>query len=235
LLAAQTAIGAQTFAPVLDGRYLRHHPCDPSAPEESADIPLIVSTTTDDAGLFFDNFNMDESGLKTMLRTRYGDAADAMLGLYRSRWPRKSPFLLQAQIVTDSGFRRFATAQAERKAAQGRAPVYCYQWEWPTPAYEGRFGAVHAIDVAASFNNAREAIVGAGSRVGRDLCDQLASAWIAFAKTGDPNNADIPHWPAFGPDRATMLFDDPLRVTNDPYREIREFWSGMPPALTVFG
>jgi para-nitrobenzyl esterase len=236
LLAAQTAIGAHAFMPVLDGQYFRHHPFDPEAPEESADIPLIISTTTDDAGLFFDNFDLDETSLKALLNARYPDVADAMLRLYRNVWPRKSPYLLQAQIITDAGFRRFARTQAEHKAAQGGAPVYAYQWEWSAPAYGGRFGAAHAIDVSASFYNVRDAIVGAGSRAGSELCSQLASAWIAFAKTGDPNNARVPNWPAFGPlDRATMLFNDPVRVVNDPYPEIRDFWSCMPPAASVFG
>ncbi|MDE2134922.1 MAG: carboxylesterase/lipase family protein [Alphaproteobacteria bacterium] len=236
LLAAQTKIGAQLFTPVLDGKYLPHHPFDPAAPEESATVPLIVSTTLDDASLFFDNFDLDENGLKQMLHARYGEAAETVLRLYRSKWPHKSPFLMQAQIVTDSGFRRFAYAQAERKAVQARAPVYLYQWDWATPAFEGRFGAVHATDVSASFGNVRDAIIGAGTRIGRGLCEALAASWVAFAHCGDPNSARIPHWPAFGPnDRAAMIFDDPIRVVNDHHGDIRAFWNGMPPAQSILG
>ena len=241
LVAAQTAIGALAFGPVLDGIFLPHHPFDPAAPAESAGIPLIVSTTLDDAGLFLNNFELNENGLKAVLQTRYGDAGKAMLKLYRGGWSRrgkwheKSPFLLQAQIVTDSGFRRFAYSQAERKAVQGGAPVWMYQWDWAPPAYDGRFGALHAIDVPASFGNVREAIVGAGMSAGHRLCDQLSAAWVAFAKTGNPNNTLVPDWPAFEPkSRAVMIFDDPVRIVNDPNREIREFWNTMPPALNVF-
>ncbi len=236
LLAAQTKIGALGFGPVLDGKYLPHHPFDPRAPEESADVPLIVSTTLDDASLFFDNFDLDEYGLMQLLNARYGAVAEPMLRLYRSKWPDKSPFLLHAQIATDSGFRRCAYAQAERKAAQARAPVYLYQWDWATPAFEGRFGAVHATDVSASFGNVRDAIVGAGIGIGRGLCNALMSSWIAFAHSGDPNNDHIPRWPAFGPvDRAAMIFDDPIRVVHDHHCDIRAFWNDMPPVSSVFG
>ncbi|HEX4078115.1 MAG TPA: carboxylesterase family protein [Rhizomicrobium sp.] len=236
LLAAQAAVAAALFAPVADGTYLPHDPFEPAAPDESAEVPLIVSTTLDDAGLFLDNFELDDNGLRQLLQARHGDKAEAVLRLYRNRWPRKSPYLLQAQMITDSGFRRFAYTQAESKAAQARAPVYFYQWDWPSPAYGGRFGAAHAIDVPACFANAREAILGAGSGPGRFLCDQLSAAWIAFAKTGDPNNSRIPHWPAFNTkNRPTMIFDDPVRIVNDPNADIRAFWNTMPPAATVFG
>ena len=236
LLAAQTRVGAHAFTPVMDGQYLPHHPFDPAAPEESADVPLIVSTTLDDAGLFFDQFDLDEEGLRCLLVARHGEAAETLLQLYRGRWPRKSPFLLQAQMVTDAGFRRFAYAQAERKAAQGRAPVYVYQWDWATPAFDGRFGAAHGADVSASFGNVRDAMVGAGCGAGPDLCEALSSAWIAFAKTGDPNTAPLPRWPAFNlNERATMIFDDEIRVTNDPNADIRAFWNTMPAPLSVFG
>jgi para-nitrobenzyl esterase len=229
-------VGAAMFAPIMDGTYLPRDPFEPAAPEESDEVPLLISTTLDDAGLFFDNFDLNENRLRQSLDARYSDRAEGMLRLYRDRWPHKSPYLLQAQMITDSGFRRFAYAQAERKTVQARAPVYFYQWDWPSPAYNGRFGAAHAIDVPASFANAREAIVGAGSRPGRILCDQLSSAWIAFTKTGDPNNNSIPHWPAFNTgNRPTMIFDDPVRVVNDPNADIRAFWNTMPPAATVFG
>ena len=39
--------------------------------------------------------------------------------------------------------------QALRKAALGRAPVYMYVWDWATPAFDSKFGAVHGHDVEA--------------------------------------------------------------------------------------
>jgi hypothetical protein len=46
---------------------------------------------------------------------------------------------------------------------------------------------------------------------------RLASTWIAFAKTGNPNNDQIPQWPAYDTkDRKTMVFDTDLRVETIP-------------------
>jgi len=236
LLAAQSQVGALAFSPVLDGDYLASHPFDAHAPDASADVPLIISTTLDDAGLFFDNFDLDETSLAVLLHTRYGDASQEMLRLYRDHWPDKSPYLLHAQMATDSGFRRFAYAQAELKSAQARAPIYMYQWDWATPAFDRRFGAVHASDVSASFNNVRDPLLGCGTAEGRALSEALSSAWVAFAATGDPNTDALPPWPRFDPnDRAILVLDTPPRVVADPNGDIRRFWSRMPPAANVIG
>jgi para-nitrobenzyl esterase len=152
-----------------------------------------------------------------------------MLALYRSRYPNKSPFLIQAQIATDTGFRQNAILQAERKSALGKAPAYMYLWAFESSGFNGKFGAVHGTDVSASFDNYRDGIGGTGSRQERALWDGFASAWVAFAKTGDPNNPKIPNWPAYDvANRATMIFDTEVRVENDPRGEIRRFWREMP-------
>jgi para-nitrobenzyl esterase len=234
LLEAQTGLAG--FSPVMDGSFLPHHQFDPVAPPESADVPVIISTTLEDAALALSNFSLDETGLKTILSQRYSDKAEAILALYNQRYPQKSPFLIQAQIFTDAGFRRSAITQAERKAALGKAPAYMYLWSWVSPGHDGKFGAVHGTDVSASFHNVRDNIVGVGTAVGKVMCDRLASAWVSFAKTGDPNNPHIPRWPAYDASaRATMVFDTDTRVENDPRGEIRKFWESMPPARGIAG
>jgi para-nitrobenzyl esterase len=182
------------------------------------------------------NFDLDEAGLKNMLSQRFGDKAEEIHKMYRQRYPQKTPYLIQAQVLTDSGFRRSAIAQAERKAALGKAPAYMYLWNWISPGFNGKFGAVHGIDVAASFNGVRDTIMGVGSREGKVMCQRLASVWTAFARTGDPNNPNIPNWPAYDTtSRATMIFDADTRVENDPRGEIRKFWAQMPLASTPRG
>jgi para-nitrobenzyl esterase len=233
LLEAQTGLA---FSPVVDGTVLTHHPFDPVAPPESADVPVIVSTTLEDSALALTNFSLDEAGLTTLLTQRYADKANEILSIYKQRYPQKSPFLIQAQVFTDAGFRRSAITQAERKAALGKASAYMYLWSWVSPGFGGKFGAVHGTDVSASFHNVRDNIVGVGSTVGKVMCDRLASAWVAFAKTGNPNNSQIPRWPAYdSSSRATMVFDTDTRVENDPRGEIRKFWERMPPSRGIAG
>jgi para-nitrobenzyl esterase len=228
LLEAQLAAGASApglgNGPVLDGKYLTHDAFDPAAPGESAEIPLIVSTTLEDAALSLTNFDLNETDLKALIDKRYKDRGAEILALYRKYYPQKSPYLIQAMMLTDAGFRRSAFRQAELKAAQGQGLVYMYQWEWPTPAFNGRYGAVHGLDVSGSFREARE-----GNDAAR-VADELSSSWVAFARTGNPNTARIPPWATFdAKTRATMIFGTPTQLENDPRSEIRSFWEHMPP------
>jgi para-nitrobenzyl esterase len=236
ILAAQTAVGAPAFAPTVDGVHIPSQPLESETASLSDQVPLLVSTTLDDAGLFFDRFAMTERELSEALTASYGANGAILEKLYRGHVPIKSPYLLHAQIITDAGFRRFAHVQAEAKAARQTAAVYSYLWQWICPAYDGKFGAAHAMDVAASMHNDRDAILGSGSADARRMCDTLASSLLAFAKNGDPNNSRVPHWPRFeASDRATMLFDRETRIERDPDEALRKVWLHMPLAASVLG
>jgi para-nitrobenzyl esterase len=212
------------LSPVLDGTVLPQNPFDPAAPAISADVPMIISTTLDDGALFLTNFNLDEAGLKTIVERIVGKDAERVLSIYRKAYPNASPYLIQARIVTDRTFRPNAYKQAERKAALGKASAYMYLWDWPSPAFQGSFGAIHGTDVGLSFHNSRGAITGDGPEA-RLMADKLASAWVAFAKTGDPNNPALPRWnPYDRKTRTTMVFDKETRTENDPRGEFRLLW-----------
>jgi para-nitrobenzyl esterase len=226
LLQAQTEVTGGGFTPVRDGAYLPHHPFDPAAPAESRDVPVIISTTLEDAALRLTNWDLTDAGLTALLNERYKGRASEILALYRDASAKKTPYLVQAQVFTDSQNRVNAVTQAERKAAQRGAGVWMYIWEWCTPAFDGKLGAVHGHDVDASFNLYRNGICGTGEKEGRELARRFASTWIAFAKTGKPDNELIPHWPAYDTStRATMIFDANTRVVNDPRSAIRTYWS----------
>ncbi|HEY2707420.1 MAG TPA: carboxylesterase family protein [Caulobacteraceae bacterium] len=228
LLQGQTDAMAKgaNFSPVIGGATLPHHPFDPGAPVESAAVPVIISTTLEDAALRLTNFDLDEAGLQGVIAKLNPGKAEAITRMYLDANLKKPPFLAQAQAITDSGARRNAIVQGERRAALGGAPTWMYIWAWATPAFDGKFGAVHGHDVDASFHIARSPIAGAGTAEGHLMADRMAGAWVAFAKTGDPNNPALPHWPAYEPGaRSTMIFDTVTRVENDPRQAFRELWA----------
>jgi para-nitrobenzyl esterase len=229
ILEAQTVVGGN-FAPVIGTDALPNHPFDPKAPAVSADVPIIVSTCLEDAALGLTNFDLTEDGLRALLDRRTGGKGKELLAVYRRYDPGATPFLIQAQAFTDAGLRRSSYTLAQRKAELGAAPAYMYEWNWRTPAYDGKFGAVHGIDVSASFHSVRDGFLD-GSTNGKKMADRLASAWAAFAATGDPNNSHIPPWkPYDDKGRAVMVFDNDTRQDFNPRAEIRAWWDAHPPA-----
>lgn len=238
LLAAQATMEAgdrakgeapRAFAPSIDGAVIPGHPFDPKAPAVSADVPMIISTVIDERAYRMVNFNLDEAGLKAFIAKRVGEArAPDVLAMYRQDDPKATPFVLQARFDSDETFRKGFHTQARLKAEQGAAPVWTYLWRAPSPAYGGRYGTPHGSDVGPSLHDVRGGL-NTATPVNVRLADELASAWVSFAATGDPNNAKTPKWPAYTlPRRATLVFDETTRVEDDPRRTFREFWEKEP-------
>jgi para-nitrobenzyl esterase len=63
----------------------------------------------------------------------------------------------------------------------------------------------------------------------KQMADQIAGAWVAFARTGKPDHPGIPHWPPFtAADRSVMEFNLTSRVVNDPLPEVRQILASAP-------
>ena len=84
-------------------------------------------------------------------------------------------------------------------------------------------GAYHTLDIPFVFYNLDIGASMTGASLSRyELGHAMSAAWAGFARTGDPNHADMPTWPAFDPDNyATMMFGEDIRAANDPNREER--------------
>jgi para-nitrobenzyl esterase len=111
---------------------------------------------------------------------------------------------------------------AERRAALSRGPVYLYYFRWESPYQGGRLKSPHTIEIPFVFDNVATSRLTADAPDAPALADKVSDAWIAFARTGDPNTPKLPYWPAFGAvDRPTMVFDNVSTVVADPIREQR--------------
>jgi para-nitrobenzyl esterase len=210
--------------PVVDGHSLPRQPWDPQAPAESATVPMMVGSCSHEGSVFASwgrdqaLFDLDERGLRDRLvQAGISDAAvDPLLALYQRDHPQDSPSDLYFRIGADRGIRTRLLAQVERKIEQGKANVYVYQFDWRTPTGEGKLKAFHTAGLPLAM---RLVLYPESEQLSR----QIADAWAAFARTGNPSHPGIPEWPAYtAAERATMFWDVlQSHVVNAPDAEIR--------------
>jgi para-nitrobenzyl esterase len=209
------------YSPVLDGRILPAHPFDPVASPLAAQIPLLVGCTQFEATLFYiadrSVFALDDETLRRRLADVAGDTQAArLIKAYQAAYPRDSASDVFFRITTDRMIRQNTITLAERKSAQP-APVYMYSFNWKSPALDGALRAPHTVEIPFVFDNTEIPKVMTNAPTAKALAAKTSGAWIAFARTGNPNHQGLPEWPAYTRQRrATMVFDDICQVVNDP-------------------
>ncbi|GFE86703.1 carboxylesterase/lipase family protein [Steroidobacter agaridevorans] len=211
------------FAPVVDGKVLPQHPFHPQASALMADVPLIIGTNRTEMTLQLAGdmaaFKLDEAGLQTRAKGLLGDQAESVLAAYRKAEPSATPSELFFLMISDQRYCAPLMTIAERRAALGKAPVHCYYFTWETPVQGGRLKSPHALEIAFVFDNTERSsrFTGGGPRAAA-LADKMADAWIAFARTGDPNTSKLPKWtPYTAAQRATLVLNDSSAIVNDPF------------------
>jgi para-nitrobenzyl esterase len=241
LLEAETArdpilgFGGLYFGPVLDERSLKRHPFYPDAPAQSADIPMIIGNTHDETRAFLGgdptNWTVTWDQLPAKLNEqnmRVDIDPFLVIATYRRLYPNYSPSDVLFSATTAARSWRAAIIEAELRARAG-TPAYAYQVDWVSPIEGGRLGAPHMTDIPLVFDNVAQPGSRAQGPTAQPMADKMSEAFIAFARTGDPNCKAIPHWEPYGlPRRQTMVFDNLTRLVDDPRGAERRLFEKVP-------
>ena len=213
------------FSPTMDGKAVSQQPYFPTASAVSANVPVMIGTTRTEMTLSSDEaaFSLDENGMRKRVTDLIGEHTGRAIEVYRRANPGATPSDIYFLIASDYRYGAPSMKIAERRAALGKGPVYLYYFRWETPVDGGRLKSPHTMEIPFAFDNVKisSRFTGGGPEA-MALADKISDAWIAFARTGDPNTKKLPHWPAFNPtDRPTMVFNNVSEVVNDPIKEQR--------------
>jgi para-nitrobenzyl esterase len=219
------------FNPVVDGRSLPRQPWDPSAPEISAAVPLMIGTTANEGTLLAmvdpSLFSLDDKNMRDQLKMLdfTEPEVEQVVRAYRNTRVNASPSELFFAIAGDRLFRMQAIKNAERKVEQGKAPAYMYLFAWNAPSFGGKYKSFHGLEQPFVFDNL-DLAPGVWDAKRDPRCDALAEnvskAWVAFARSGNPNHSRLPKWEPYSlGSRQTMIFNFTCEQVNDPARKDR--------------
>lgn len=224
LVAAISAADGRTtlnFGPITDGNYLPQDMFSPESAPSAVGVAVMVGSNRDEYSLYErgnPNFGkMSNEELERALRPSLGDKYEEVIAAYSESRGTDNPWDLFIAIRSN----RFHLGTIRLAEVHSRAaPVYFYSFDFPVTE---RLGAAHGAEIAFVFSNATE---NPNARAGTVAVETaMSEAWINFARSGNPNHADLPHWPSYDTDtRAAMVFDAETRVVNDLRPLERKVW-----------
>jgi len=223
------------WEPVVDGSVLPGDPFSPAAPALSADIPLLIGNTREEATFSErDNpafFHMDDAALTAVARQHFGAAADGLLAVYHRTMPDASPAERAIAVETAIFAGNDSATLADRKAAQP-APVYRYINDYPSNIPIKGTGwtlrAGHATDIALTFDNSEiPDLQGHGPGV-TEAAHAMSGYFASFARSGVPTAEGQPAWPRYdATTRQVMLLDTKCHAAADPTTDQYRFWQSL--------
>ncbi len=198
-----------SWGPSIDPETLPYQLFSNEAFELSKNIPLLIGTTINEFAPFRGSIPSNTSDEKATeaIKKIYGDKTEAYIAAVKKAYPNSK---LTSMLDYDVTFRPGSVNQANQKSALNEAPVYMYLFDWQSPVMNGKYKAVHCMEIPFVFNNiARCEEMTGGNKDAYVLADKMSQAWINFAKTGNPNHKGLPIWPAYNSlNTATMHFDN---------------------------
>ena len=218
---------------VVDGWVLPEAPVDVFNANQQAKVPLLVGSLANEGHELLPlNNALTESELDQYLSKTFAETAPKLKALYAEDLAI-SPGMALREILTDAfmAMSMRGWAQYNHNADQ---PTYLYYMDYVPPAYQiylfddpnlnlpggpRSTGAYHSGDLAYVFNN-----VGKTGDFWLEedfaMARAMSSYWTNFAKTGNPNGANLPNWARYEPqNHNTQLLSNPIKTIAGAKRE----------------
>ena len=179
------ALGA--VGPVVDGKYVRENIIDAFAGGKEAPVPFLLGANSFEAslmslfGINADNLLAQSGAMRDKVRQFYGD----------------DPHKAAQGLFTDAVFlapARYLAVQMEKV----KQPAYLYFFSYVAERRRAQApGTQHGGEIPFVFDHFPAIMKPFVTPADRQMADTVSSAWVQFAKTGNPNRAGLPEWPAY--------------------------------------
>ena len=228
-------VGIPRAGPTIDEETLPINPLEAVKNGYTKDIDLFIGSNLDEYKLWSmwapdgEELNSERllKRINSLMRFLRQDESKSkgMIEIYKQR--NKNPIDISDAIFTDYMFHIPSIRLAEEQSKH-QANTYMYLFSWKTPANGGKYGAMHALELSFVFNILLDRDIGIFPRKTeetQELSEKMMDTWTSFARTGNPNNKNIPNFPPYDIEkRSTIIFDKEVTIAEDPYRNERIVW-----------
>ena len=202
MAAAGAPEGRIRTRPVVDGWVLPNTTRAIFEAGEQHSVPVLVGWNADEGSLAAGRAPADVAAYHAWAGETFGDDAAAFLNVY----PAETAETARQAFLDAYGDKNFGWEMREwaRLTANVGQQAFLYHFSRVPP--ESDTGVYHGAEIRYVFGN----LYGPGARHDYTLLDGwvsdlMASFWVAFAATGDPNTPDTPPWLAYSPLRDELL------------------------------
>ena len=175
--------------------------------ENAKKIPMVIGTVMGEFAFMplpFDKTKLSEEEITEKLRDTFKEYTDDLVAEYKKAYPGKN---IADLFALDCIFRVPTMKLIAEASKRSESETYSYLFAYEFPVQNGKI-AWHCSDIPFVFNNVKRVPSANIEGVSEKLEEQVFSAVMTFARTGNPNNDKLPTWDASKEnDEATMVFD----------------------------
>ena len=205
------------FGPTPDGETLLQQPFQPTFPEFSANIPVMIGTTFNELQRLQYDKPMTQAEAVEQLQKTFGDETDAYVKAFAKAYPDYTP---QDLVSIDWLFRPKTLITSD--AWSSPSSLYMYMFTWRSPVNNG---SVHGHELKFCFNTLHHSPNELPQPTAEDLklADTMSSVWAQFAHNGNPNIDGLPAWKPYTADNGElMVFNHDCFIRNNPDRALEQ-------------
>jgi para-nitrobenzyl esterase len=168
---------------------------------ETAFAPMRASATPPRAGMPQTNVTLAQ--FESAAHRKFGKLADEFLKLYPAKTDGEAALQNNESVRDNSRISTWLWGQAWSKG--DKLPLHTYFWThaMPGPSHDMR-GAFHGSEMAYAFDSL-DALDKPWTEEDRKIADTMSSYWANIIKTGDPNGAGLPDWPAYSAGKPQVM------------------------------
>lgn len=212
-------MGSQTLSgPMIDGQTLLGSPIVAAKADLHAPVPVMIGANSADGFPFIQD--------KSKVFSSFGELEPQARALYD---PDGTTSGMIVATATSADAMMIEPARAVARTLADKQPVWLYRFGYAVPQFaEAMGGAPHATEIPYAFDTV-------DLRQGLNLPEMIPEEapvarlmhqyWVNFARTGDPNGAEVPSWPrsTSTTDSVQILNGEGAKHLVDPLKQRLDF------------